>query len=164
MKNKKKYLSINVYYAPNSFGGATIVAEELNKQLSDKHDYEVSVITTFEDTNFTPYHVRKYKVQDTTVYAINLPRHIDYVGNYKNDRINKIVLELTGLIKPDLVHLHSIQLLGAGIIFSLSERIIPIYLTIHDCWWICDRQFMINREGKYCFQKKIDPNVCLHVT
>jgi len=162
MKKNKKYLAINVYYAPNSFGGATIVAEELNKQLSEKHNYDVSVITSFQDDNFTPYHVRKYTVNDATVYAINLPKHIDYEGQYKNDKISKIVLELTGLINPDLVHLHSIQLLGAGIIFSLSERIIPIYLTIHDCWWICDRQFMINREGKYCFQKKIDPNVCLH--
>ena len=53
-------------------------------------------------------------------------------------------------------------MLGSSILSVLKEDVnITTYLTIHDCWWICERQFMINNSGKYCFQKEIDPMVCM---
>jgi len=69
----KKLLSVNVYYAPQSFGGATIVAEEINSILSLDYKWEVTVITTFQDEKYFPYHLKKYAIKNVTVIAINLP-------------------------------------------------------------------------------------------
>jgi glycosyltransferase involved in cell wall biosynthesis len=33
-------------------------------------------------------------------------------------------------------------------------------VTLHDAWWVCERQFLVTGEGKYCGQHKIDMNVC----
>ena len=41
----KHLLVLNVHYAPQSFGGATVVAEALNKSLVQDHGWRVTVIT-----------------------------------------------------------------------------------------------------------------------
>ncbi len=43
---------------------------------------------------------------------------------------------------------------------DLSEAGVPVAIFVHDAWWICERQFMINAAGGYCFQTAIDLNVC----
>ncbi|MEO1694750.1 MAG: glycosyltransferase, partial [Pseudomonadota bacterium] len=63
-------------------------------------------------------------------------------------------------VEPDVAHIHCVQDIGAGLISELSQRNIPIAVTVHDCWWICERQFMINTDQKYCHQTKIDLSVC----
>ena len=159
---KKKLLSLNVYYAPRSFGGATIVAEQVNQILRYKFDYEILVITTTENSNLVQYHVEKYEVNGIQVISINIPKHLNYIATYQNEEIANIVRRIILSFEPDIAHLHSIQLLGATFIRELKQENIPIFATLHDCWWICDRQFMINKHQKYCFQTKVNPSVCLH--
>jgi len=159
---RKKLLSFNVYYAPKSFGGATIVAEEINKRLIKDYNWEVTVVTSFQDKNYFPYHIKKYKIKNVNVIAINLPQQSTYESVYKNDEISQIIRKVIKSIKPDVAHIHSIQHLGSSFINELKDFGVKTVVTMHDCWWICERQFMINSVGKYCFQKKIDPLACLY--
>jgi glycosyltransferase involved in cell wall biosynthesis len=62
--------------------------------------------------------------------------------------------------RPDVVHLHAVQWLSASLATACRERGIPYVITLHDCWWVCPRQFMVRDDGKYCFQEKIDLRVC----
>ena len=39
-------------------------------------------------------------------------------------------------------------------------RGIPVVLSVHDFWWLCERQFMIRPNGKYCGQDPIDIEAC----
>jgi len=158
----KSLVSINVYYAPKSFGGATIVAEEINQLLSTDYSWDITVITTIQNNEYVPYHIKKYRIKNVNVIAINLPSSIGYVENYNNQNVAKIIYNALKLIKPAIVHLHSIQTLGADFIKSLKSLQIQIVATLHDCWWICERQFMINNNGNYCFQKTIDPLICMY--
>ena len=162
MNSKKKILSFNVYYAPISFGGATIVAEEINSRLVDDYNWDITVITTFQDKTYYPYHLRKYKIKNVNVIAINLPEHSNYELIYRNDQIGDIIANFIRTIKPDFAHIHSIQHIGSTFINALHQNNVKTILTIHDCWWICERQFMINGSSKYCFQKNIDPLACIY--
>src|SRR4051794_40435148 len=60
----------------------------------------------------------------------------------------------------DVVHLHSVQGLGASLCDACIEQNIPYVITLHDAWWICERQFMVNRESRFCNQTTLDWNVC----
>jgi glycosyltransferase involved in cell wall biosynthesis len=67
---------------------------------------------------------------------------------------------LLDAIRPDVVHAHSIQGFGASILRLCQERNIPTIVTLHDAWWLCDRQFMVRGDNRYCFQTTIDLKLC----
>ena len=50
-------------------------------------------------------------------------------------------------ITPDIVHIHCVQRLGAGIIDACRKRGIPYVLTLHDGWWSSANQFIVGPDG-----------------
>jgi len=159
-----KILVLNVYFAPTSFGGATIVAEEVIHQLQQEFDCEVLVVTTINDGSLLPYAIRRYRAKNVNIIGINMTGesspHLDLDNLLVTDTITQII----DLFQPDLVHTHSIQTMGCGYFDYIVKKNIPLVVTVHDCWWICARQFMIAADGRYCFQNKIDPMQCGYCT
>jgi glycosyltransferase involved in cell wall biosynthesis len=78
----------------------------------------------------------------------------------KDDAVEKLFEEVLKAIRPDVVQLHSIQALGVSLGSICKAQGIPHAITLHDAWWLCERQFMVTGENKYCFQTQIDPKVC----
>jgi len=155
-----RVLSANVFFWPRSFGGATIVAEQMAKLLNARDDTEVVVFTTSPGGTTEPYRLIQYSAGSIPVFALNLPEvsdpQLDFDTPYTADAFRE-VLQLTA---PDVVHIHSIQTLGARLLQVCKEEGVAVVVTLHDAWWICGRQFMIKGDGAYCFQKRIDLNVC----
>ena len=52
--------------------------------------------------------------------------------------------------RPDVVHLHSLQTLGAGLVSAAKESGAAVVLTMHDFWWTCARQFLVAKDMKPC--------------
>jgi len=159
---KNNLLIVNVYFAPKSFGGATIVAEQLAFRLHKK--YNLTILTTIQDEQYPPYSSIKYFIKDIEVIAINLPSYLDKLDIYKHDKFAIEFSKYLKIIKPNLVHFHSIQTMGAEMLEATKISNIPFVVTVHDNWWICERQFMINNYEKYCWQKKIDLEICKECT
>ena len=159
-----KILVLNVYFAPTSFGGATIVAEETIHQLQQEFDCEVLVVTTINDNTLVPYAIRRYHAKNINIVGINLPGGSEPHLETDNPRISDIITQVIELFQPDLIHAHSIQNMGCGYFDDIAEKHIPLVVTVHDCWWICARQFMIAADGRYCFQDKINPIQCGYCT
>lgn len=154
----KKLVIFNVYFAPNSFGGATIVCEELCRILSSK-GWEILVITT---NNFCfPYTKVRYQIDNINIISIGVPKNLDYIETYDNYKFTKVIGEILDYYHADAAHVHSIQTMGAGLINELLERNVPTILTLHDCWWFCERQFMINNNAKYCGNENCNES-CLY--
>ncbi len=155
-----KLLVLNVYYAPFSFGGATIVAEEVIKQLQQEFDHEILVVTTIQDSTLKPYAIRRYRAKNVNIIGINVKDDNLQHSDIDNPYVTEIISQIIDIYQPDLVHAHSIQTMGCGYFGHIKKCNIPLAVTVHDCWWICDRQFMIAGDGRYCFQKKINPLQC----
>ncbi|MFA5940163.1 MAG: glycosyltransferase family 4 protein [Sinimarinibacterium sp.] len=153
-------LAVNVYFAPNSFGGATVVAEEMAQRLAQQHDWSVSGFTSMRAPALPDYVIRRYRARGTDVVAISLPGTLAYTEQYCNPRVKARFVEVLEAFEPDVVHMHCVQTLGADLLGAVTERKIPLAVTLHDSWWLCDRQFMIDRHGQYCFQQKISPDRC----
>ncbi|MDQ7084915.1 MAG: glycosyltransferase [Sulfurovum sp.] len=162
--NTKHILMANVLYKPISFGGATIVIEELSTRINQKEGYDVTVFTGFFDEHYDlprPYDIVRYEVNEVSVILLRFPFPLSKTQDYRNEQIQTVFDEILLSLEPDLVHFHSIQQLSASIAKPCITHNIPYVITLHDMWWLCEKQFMIKPDNTYCYQSKIDTNYCI---
>ena len=153
-------LVINVFFAPNSYGGATIVAEQVAQSLRRTQGCRVTAISLCEGVNLVPYAVTKADKDGIVNYMINMPGGRGYATVYDNPEITDQVGRLIDRIGPDIVHVHCVQDIGAGILQAIKLRGLPVVLSVHDFWWICERQFMIKINERYCGQNPVRIENC----
>jgi glycosyltransferase involved in cell wall biosynthesis len=154
-----KLLILNLYYAPESFGGATIVVEQTAKRLRGA-DWSILIVTTIRDHSLPRYALRRYRVDGIDIVGINVPAELQGEAAYKNAEIAQRVVEIARAFRPDVCHCHAIQVLGCDYFDELRQIGTKIAITAHDCWWICERQFMINSDGFYCNQWALNDAQC----
>ncbi|WP_419728603.1 glycosyltransferase [Lichenicola sp.] len=155
-----RILAANIFFAPQSFGGATIVAEQMAARLARTDDVELCVFTSRPAIPGRPNSVLRYDQGGIPVFATSLSSAGDQVVQLDNPSMVTTFGHLLDAIRPDVVHAHSIQGFGAPILRLCRERGIPYVVTLHDAWWLCDRQFMVRGDNRYCFQTRIDLRVC----
>ncbi|MBV6304447.1 glycosyltransferase [Candidimonas humi] len=157
----KRVLSVNIYYGPRSYGGATIVAEQVNNIVNEGDSaFNVYVFTTLPTAGVPAYGIRRYEYRGGVVFGVGLPDALDPLAQFQNRDMVKPFLEVLDIVRPDIVHFHSIQGIGISIIDACEQRGIPTVITLHDAWWLCGRQYMVNRQGKFCGQTRIDLDIC----
>jgi len=157
---KLRVLSVNCFYKPRSFGGATIVMEEVNKRMNARGDFEMSVFTALPTSEVPPYMVKRYEADGVNVYGVGLPVLMNEKTKFENPFVVSAFQNVLAAVRPDIVHFHCVQGLGVSIVDLCAKLGIKYIITLHDAWWLCLRQFMLNRQGKYCGQETIDPGVC----
>ena len=155
-----RVLMANVFLWPRSFGGATIVAEELARRLHARDDVQMSVFTSHGSDSDRGDALLRYDWDGIPVFATALPPPDDHVASFDNPRAVAHFGAVLDAVRPDVVHAHSIQGFGATILRLCRERGIPYVVSLHDAWFLCDRQFMVRGDGRYCFQTRIDLRVC----
>ncbi len=155
-----RILFANVYFSPQSFGGATIIAEEMAQRLAREEDVEIYIFTSWSHDHASNYDLVRYSAKGATVFAAKVPVVRTRLMDIKDDNMGQAFADVLNAVQPDIVQLHSIQTLGVELGAACKAAGIPYTITLHDAWWLCERQFMVTGEGKYCFQTRIDPNVC----
>jgi glycosyltransferase involved in cell wall biosynthesis len=154
-----KVLAANVLFAPLSFGGATIVAEQLARELAGD-GCDVTVFTGLMQPVLAPYQVVRYEALGLPVIAVQLPVGGDAGLEYRNPAMKDIFVQALRAVRPDVVHLHSVQWLSASLAEACVQEGVPYVITLHDAWWLCERQFMVREDQKYCGQQKVDLRTC----
>jgi glycosyltransferase involved in cell wall biosynthesis len=143
MRRPRHIALLNAFFAPHRFGGATVVAESVARALWRDHGIRTSAISAMHRSDLPPYEVlRTGAGPGLASWLINLPRDRSYTEIYDNPRVTEVVARLLDRIAPDLVHAHSMQDLGAGILPMVRDRGLPLVLSVHDHWWLSERQFM----------------------
>ncbi|MGQ2997374.1 glycosyltransferase [Variovorax sp.] len=154
-----KVLAVNVLFAPVSFGGATVVAEQLCRRLQ-ADGCDVTVFTAILGSELEPYSVMRYEVDGLPVIAVQVADDTQRALDYDDPQVGEIFARLLKSLRPDVVHFHSVQRLGATMAHACVEAGVPYAITLHDAWWLCERQFMVQDNGVYCNQKAIDLRAC----
>lgn len=155
-----RVLCVNVYFSPRSFGGATFVAEEMVRRLQQIPDVSITVFTSRPELNHRGSASIRYAVGGTDVLGVRVPPDHDRVGGLDNERATSQFRTWLAAVRPDVVHFHATQGLGLGLLRACVEAGVPYVVTVHDAWWLCERQFMVKADGHYCFQEKINQKVC----
>ena len=147
-QTKTKLLFVNVLYPPQALGGATGVVKNIIDTLKEKFDdrYEISVFT-YDLHNPNGYELCEYLQDSVHVTRLSLPPYPDIDWRYQDQRVYEIFSQYLKLTQPDLVHFHCIQRLTASVLEATNDLNIPSIVTVHDAWWICDHQFMLDRDG-----------------
>ena len=153
-------LLANVFFAPFSYGGATVVAEQVAHALVENEGYRITAVSMCCRNDLAPYVVVKSEQNGITNYLINVPPTRSYGEQYDNANVTARLAELVSTLQPDLVHAHCIQDMGVGIVTAAQAQGIPVILSVHDFWWICDRQFMIKVDQQYCGQNPVKIENC----
>ena len=158
-----RVLAVNVFFWPQTFGGATIVAEELARRLNRRADTEVFVFSSQAQLTDPPHTLLRYPDPaggDMPIIGVRLPHNgHDAVLAFDNPEMQKRFNDVLSAVQPDVVHFHCVQGISASILQACDDRGVPFVVTVHDAWWLCQRQFMV-RDGKYCGQTRIDLRVC----
>lgn len=155
-----RVLVVNIFFNPRSFGGATIVAEQMAQRLHERDDTEVVVFTSAPAAVGRAFELSRYSIGDIPVFAVTLDNEQDPAADFDTPHVQHSFRSVVRRVQPDVVHFHCIQGLGAGLLEACEDEGVPYVVTAHDAWWICGRQFMVTGKGSYCFQTKIDLNVC----
>ncbi|PRE75777.1 glycosyl transferase [Burkholderia multivorans] len=159
-QHKLRVLGVNIYFEPRRFGGATVVAEEMARRLNRSGVLEYFMFSSLPTSDVPAYKLKRYDATSAGVFAMGLPDESDPSFGFENPHSLAPFREAVRAVRPDVVHLHSIQGIGAQIAEVCQDEDIPYVVTLHDAWWICGRQFMITGENQFCNQRKIDINVC----
>ncbi len=145
---KPKLLFVNVLYPPSALGGATGVVKNTIDILKAKFDdrYEIFVFT-YDLHNPNGYELCEYVQDGVHVTRLSLPPFPDIDWRYQDQRVYEIFSEYLDLAQPDLIHFHCVQRLTASVLEAATDLNIAFIVTVHDAWWICDHQFMLDRDG-----------------
>ncbi|MFK7837005.1 MAG: glycosyltransferase [Sulfitobacter sp.] len=158
--SQRHILVANVFFAPFSYGGATIVAEEVAAELVRREGFRISAVSLCMRSDLGPYTVIKTQKNGIENYLINVPKDRSYGAMYNNPEVTTRLAELIHTLSPDLVHAHCVQEIGTGIITAADAADVPVILSVHDFWWLCERQFMIRMGGDYCGQSPVKIDKC----
>lgn len=151
LQNKKPtILFVNVFFFPSSYGGATVVTEELAYEFM-KLGYNVAVFAGNITNQDTHEKLSVFKFHNIPVFSVNLSKFSHQAYDFNTDQYLSLFEQTLRTVKPDLVYFHCIQKLGAGM-FEVAEQLnVPYYLNLHDYWWICSRQFrFIEEKSESC--------------
>ncbi len=160
MASPPHILLLNVFFAPNSYGGATMVAEAVARALVRDHGWRITAVSTAERPDLTPYSVMRTEVAGIQNHVINLRASRSYAERYDNAEVTGILAGLIADLEPDLLHAHCIQDIGIGAIAEARTRGLPVVLSVHDFWWLCEYQFMQRPDGQYCGQYPVRIDDC----
>jgi len=153
-KERLRVLVCNVFFHPQSLGGATRVVEDNVAAIADAcPDIELAIFCS--DDSATPGALRTSRFGNVPVFrftATNDPR----TDLMPFDPASAAAFE-TALdrFQPDLVHFHCVQRLTASIVQTCLDRAIPYIVTLHDAWWISPHQFLVDEDG---FLRLPDPD------
>ncbi|UWQ95963.1 glycosyltransferase [Rhodobacteraceae bacterium M385] len=144
---KPKLLVVNVFYPPQSIGGATrVVADNVSHILTHHADrFEVDILTT-RDGEKTAHQIYATSHSGARIWSISNDRKLPERA-LRDPVMDARINALLDRIAPDIVHIHCVQRLGVGIIDACRQRDIPYVLSLHDGWWISPHQFIIDADG-----------------
>lgn len=143
---------VSSHYPPNWVSGGTLVphrtAVALRQRGHDVHVFAGAVDAdrpdgdTWEDVGEAGVPVHWTAITGWTDWA--------HPFNYDNSGVMVSFLRYVERIKPDVVHVHSLQGFGGGLVTAARSLGIPTVVTMHDFWWFCGRQFLVDRDLHPC--------------
>lgn len=155
---KPKLALVNVFFPPQSIGGATRVVADNFSALRKHHADTLDVcVFTADAEHRTPHQMGVYNYQDCRVYQVTTlwREHMDW--HPRDPEMYRLFTEFLEVERPDVIHFHCIQRLTASIVEAAIDAGIPYIVTAHDAWWISDFQFLVDHNDKVYAEGHPDP-------
>lgn len=152
---------VSAHYPPNFTSGGTLAPQRLAREMSQRGhdvavyaghvDYARTGGTTWNDTDAAGFPIRWIEVHPWVGWSDK--------RNYDNPTAAADFRAWLAEFRPEVVHVHSCQAIGVGVIDAAKDAGLPVVLTMHDFWWSCARQFLADRTYTPC-SLVVDCGVC----
>jgi glycosyltransferase involved in cell wall biosynthesis len=147
-----RVVQVSAHYPPNFVSGGTLVPQRVARAMAER-GHESFVYAGYLDAAREPlstwqepdeHGVQVRWVVTTPWTGWNDPR------NSHNAEVEADFRAWLEEVRPDVVHFHSLQTLGGSLVTAAKEHGATTVLTMHDFWWFCARQFLVDRDMRPC--------------
>ncbi|WP_022950587.1 glycosyltransferase [Leucothrix mucor] len=146
---KTKIAIVNVFFRPQSIGGATRVVEDNFDVMRSKYAEEYDVCVFSADKDFMKSHqVVVNNIEGSRVYRVSTLWRENMDWHPKDNKMYRVFTNFLDLEKPDVIHFHCVQRLTASVVEAARDAQVPYIVTVHDAWWISDHQFLVDQNGQ----------------
>ncbi len=155
-----RLLVVSAHFPPDFVSGGTLVPDREARRLAER-GWDVSVYAGSLDATRPPLSAWDEDVDGLAVRWIAIERFVGW-GDRNNFDNRGVVADFRRHLaerRPDLVHLHSLQSLGGGLLAAARDAGARTVVTMHDFWWVCARQFLVDREWVPC-SLVVDAGAC----
>ncbi|MGC5616616.1 glycosyltransferase [Georgenia sp. Z1491] len=146
---------VSAHYPPNFVSGGTLVPRRIARALAaaghEAHVYAGHLddsrraLSTWDDTDTGEHGTVRVRWIETHPYTSWSDRK-----NWANPAVEADFRGWLEQVRPDVVHLHSLQTLGGSLVRAAKESGAAVVVTAHDWWWQCTRQFLVDRDLRPC--------------
>ena len=154
---------VTAHLPPDFTSGATLLVERLaHGAAANGHEVEVlsgAITLGLADGEVrvdTPTAARPF-----TIRWIGTAERIeqDDDGNWDNPAAAEAARRWWHEFRPDVIHMHTLQTLGVGVVEAAVASGARTIVTMHDLWWWCARLFLVDTELHPC-PLVTDVNTC----
>ena len=136
---------------PEYLGGTETYAAALARELA-RQGHTVSVFARRESSQQPEYEVETTTVANVEISRINntLRQSTSFADSYQNDTIATRFGEVLDRFQPDIVHFQHLVYLSTTCVREAVQRQIPVVMTLHDYWLICQRGRFLKPDLSVC--------------
>ena len=143
---------VSAHFPPNFTSGGSLAPQRVARGLRDA-GHDVAVYAGHLDRNRKPGDA--WDEVDETGLPVRWIEIHPWVGwsderNVDNPTVTADFSAWLASQSPDVVHVHSCQAIGVGVIEASAAAGVPVVVTMHDFWWCCARQFLVDRKFRPC--------------
>jgi len=155
-----RILQVVTLARPDFVGGATLACERLARGLAAR-GHAVALLCGRPDPALASYGRSTWELDGLPVTGVHVAAGYDALAprSYRHPEAAPVLDAILAEHRPDVVHVHSIQALGADLLALAAARGVPLVLTMHDWWWYCARLFLVDEAGFTC-PPRVDPRRC----
>jgi glycosyltransferase involved in cell wall biosynthesis len=138
-------------FPPESLGGTETYAAQISSALAAR-GHEVQVFTRSNDAKRPEYEVDRVIRDGLLTTRINntFRRLENFIQSYDNPEISRQFGTFLDTTAPDIVHVHHLMYLSTGCVQEATRRGIPVVMTLHDYWLICQRGRFLKPDLSLC--------------
>lgn len=146
-----KILCLTAYYPPDFASGATLQVQRIAERAVTS-GHQVHVFSGAAHKGLADGDVDVEVVNGVTVHWIGSTgwAHPASDANWRNPVATEAVSRLLDELGPDVVHAHTLQTLGGGVVEAALDRRLRTIVTMHDHWWWCALLFLVRNDLQPC--------------
>jgi len=136
---------------PESWGGTETYALQLSSALAQR-GHDVRVFSRIADPSRTEYVVDAVVRNGLLVTRVNntFTRLNSFTRSYLNPEIAQRFGAFLDAFSPDVVHFHHLMYLSTTCIQEAARRGLPVLMTLHDYWLICQSGRFLKPDLSLC--------------
>ena len=142
---------VTAHYPPDFTSGATLQVERIARRAAEL-GHVVEVFSGAIAMGLGDGEQRTERRDGLVVHWIGTADRIEQGddGNWDNPLAAAAAANWLEQFAPDVVHVHTLQTLGVGVVEAAADAGHRTVLTMHDLWWWCARLFLVDTELRPC--------------